>query len=242
MLSCTAMHIGELVGKCAPLSSVCSELDSLRLYAAVWYMLQKLSFYPGGDNLLLLPGFKEPGSIISPLALQEQEFLLLLASASTSRHSVPCRSSNSTSRKRSVSVPYGPGTPCIIFKKGKSVLAHGHMPHDIGLRLSARGSSGAAMRFVAPAPAPSFSRFRCRHVSRGVNSRVSAWGSSGVATCPVVPAPTSRLGAARVPPCIPWHQLPPPCSRQLGCRHRPTLLCRPWAIKVYEYSPVELLL
>jgi hypothetical protein len=82
------------------------------------------------------------------------------------------------------------------------VLAHGHMPHGIGLRLSARGSSGAAMRFVAPAPAPSFSRFRCRHVSRGVNSRVSAWSSSGVATCPVVPAPTSRLGAARVPPCI----------------------------------------
>jgi hypothetical protein len=28
MSSCTAIHIGELAGKCEPLSSVCSELDS----------------------------------------------------------------------------------------------------------------------------------------------------------------------------------------------------------------------
>jgi hypothetical protein len=153
MLSCTAMHIGELVGKCAPLSSVCSELDSLRLYAAVWYMLQKLSFYPGGDNLLLLPGFKEPGSIISPLALQEQEFLLLLASASTSRHSVPCRSSNSTSRKRSVSVPYGPSTPCIIFKKGK--MCARTRPHAPRHRASPFGSG----------------ELGCCHAFRGTSSR-----------------------------------------------------------------------
>jgi hypothetical protein len=63
MSSCTAMHIGELAGKCVPLSSVCSELDSADS-AVVWYMLQKLSFYPGGVNLLLLPGLKEPARLL----------------------------------------------------------------------------------------------------------------------------------------------------------------------------------
>jgi hypothetical protein len=48
-------------------------------------MLQKLSFHPGGVNLLLLPGFKELGSFISSLtALQEQELSLSSTSASTS--------------------------------------------------------------------------------------------------------------------------------------------------------------
>jgi hypothetical protein len=37
--------------------------------------------------------------------------------------------------------------------------------------------------------------------------------------CPVVSAPAPRLVVAQVPPCVPWCQLPPPDSGQLGCRH-----------------------
>jgi hypothetical protein len=75
------------------------------------------------------------------------------------------------------------------LRRARRVLAHSHVPHDIGLRLSAHMSSGVATRPVAPAP-----------------------GGSGAVMRPVVPAPASRLGTARVPPHTPWRQLPPPSS------------------------------
>jgi hypothetical protein len=111
-----------------------------------------------------------------------------------------------------------------------------------------------------PLPPPSSRWLGCRHASRGASSRLPARDSSSAATHPVVLAPASQLGAAQVPPRVPWRQLPPLGSRQLGCRHVsrgassrlpaqgnsgaatcPTALCKPRAIKVYEYSPVELL-
>jgi hypothetical protein len=88
----------------------------------------------------------------------------------------------------------------------------------------ARGSLGAATRPVAPAPTswlratqvslrvpwcqlppPGSGQLRCHHVSCGASSHLSAWGSSDATMCPGVPAPASRLEAAQVPPCVPWH-------------------------------------
>jgi hypothetical protein len=68
-------------------------------------------------------------------------------------------------------------------------------------------------------PPPGSGQLGCRHASRGASSRLLARGNSGATTRPMAPAPTSWLGAAWVPPRVPWHQLPPPGSGQLRCHH-----------------------
>jgi hypothetical protein len=60
---------------------------------------------------------------------------------------------------------------------------------------------------------------RCCHTSCGSGSRALARGSSGAAMCPMVLAPESRLGAARVLPCVSWCQPSPPLLGQLKSRH-----------------------
>jgi hypothetical protein len=91
-------------------------------------------------------------------------------------------------------------------------------------QLPAQGSSGATTRPVVPAhasrfgatqvplrvpwcqlPPPSSGQLGCHHVSCGASSHLLARGSSGATMCPGVPAPASRLEAAQVPPCVPWH-------------------------------------
>jgi hypothetical protein len=139
-----------------------------------------------------------------------------------------------------VSVPYGPSTPRTSFKKGKTCV---------------RTQSHAPLHQTSP---PGSGELGCYHTSRDTNSRPLAPSGSGVTTRPVVPAPTSQLegssGAATRPVAS------APTSRHFGCRHVshdassrlpaqgssgaamcPTTLCRPRVIKVYEYSPIELL-
>jgi hypothetical protein len=110
-----------------------------------------------------------------------------------------------------------------------------HASRGASSHLPTQGASGATTCPVALAPA---FRLRYHHASRGASSHLPAQCSSGAATRPVVLAPTSRLRVAQVPPHVPWRQLPPAGSGATAC---PTALCRPRAIKVYEYSPVELL-
>jgi hypothetical protein len=57
------------------------------------------------------------------------------------------------------------------------------------------------------------------HVLDDVGLHLPARRSSGAATPSVALAPASRLGVDQVPPRVPWCQLPPPGSGQLGCRH-----------------------
>jgi hypothetical protein len=59
----------------------------------------------------------------------------------------------------------------------------------------------------------------CHHALRGTSSHLLTRGSSGAATCPMAPTPESQLGAARVLPCGPWRQLPPPDTWQLRSCH-----------------------
>jgi hypothetical protein len=144
------------------------------------------------------------------------------------------------------------------IRRARRVLAHSHMPHGIGPRIPARGSLGATTRPVVAAPTsrlgapqvpprvlwrqllpPGSGRLGYRHASHGASSCFPALCCSGATTRLVAPAPASQLGAAQAPPHVPWCQLPPP---SLGAAVCPTTLCRPRAIKVYEYSPVELLL
>jgi hypothetical protein len=68
-------------------------------------------------------------------------------------------------------------------------------------------------------PPPGSGQLGCRHASCGASSRLLARGNSSATTRPMAPAPTSWLGAAWVPPRVPWHQLPPPGSGQLRCHH-----------------------
>jgi hypothetical protein len=78
---------------------------------------------------------------------------------------------------------------------------------------------------------------RCCHTSRDTSSHLLTRSSSGAATCPMVSAPAFQLRADRMPPRVPWCQLPPPSSDAATCPGAPTLASRLKTARVSSRVP-----
>jgi hypothetical protein len=134
-----------------------------------------------------------------------------------------------------------------------------HTPRGASSCLLARGSSGAAMCLVAPAPEsrlgaarvlprvswrqlppPGTGQLWSRHVSCGSSSHLLSQGSFGAATCPVAPAPASWLGAAPEPPRVRGFSSRLLAQGSSGAATCPMELYGLWVIEVNKYPPVTL--